>query len=183
MEKITHDPRRFDASRRTLLFDRLMTHFIKIGGALVITAVFGIFLFILIQILPLFRGAQVQELKAIPLPEAAYLALGTDESSELPFLVRKDGKVIFIDTKTGATTEVDPGLTKAPEPEPEPVEEPPRPPQTGPPDDYLPLPVKDDPVVVAVAPQPSFSSVNYSAQRQELVFGLADGTVALAPIN
>ena len=115
MEKITHDPRRFDASRRTLLFDRLMTHFIKIGGAMVITAVFGIFLFILLQILPLFRGAKVQELKAISLPQGDYLGLGTDESSELPFLVRKDGKILFINTKSGETTEVDPGLAAKPD--------------------------------------------------------------------
>lgn len=188
MDKITYDPRRFDASRRTLLFDRLMTQFIKVGGALVITAVFGIFLFILIQILPLFRGAAVKELKSIELPKAAYLALGSDEGSELPFLVREDGKIIFVKSATGETTEVDPGLAVAPPvPAPEPAaetpEETPRAPQTGPPDLYLPLPVRDEPVAAPVAAAPSFSSVNYSAQRQELVFGLSDGRVTIAPLN
>jgi hypothetical protein len=36
------DVSRFEPSRKTLLFDRFMTQFIKIGGVLVITAVLGI---------------------------------------------------------------------------------------------------------------------------------------------
>lgn len=90
-------PARFRVSRGTLLVDRFMNQFIKIGGVAVIVAVFGIFLFILVQIIPLFQRAQVEELKTIALKPADYLQLGIDEWSELPFALRADGAVDFID--------------------------------------------------------------------------------------
>lgn len=75
-----------------------MNEFIKIGGLSVIVAVFGIFLFILVQILPLFQGAKIEELKTIQLDtKADYLQLGIDEWSELPFALTADGAISFID--------------------------------------------------------------------------------------
>ena len=52
-------PERFRVSRGTLLMDRFMNHFIKFGGVSVVVAVFGIFLFILLQVIPLFQRAEV----------------------------------------------------------------------------------------------------------------------------
>ncbi len=78
-----------------------MTWFIKLGGALVITAVAGIFVFILLQIIPLFRGAEVAELKSLDAGQKRYELLGTDEWSELPVLIEKNGTLTFLDT-TGA---------------------------------------------------------------------------------
>src|SRR5688572_14905838 len=103
-------PARFRVARRTLMFDRFMTGFIKIGGVLVITAVAGIFLFILVQILPLFRGAEVKELKTIAVPlgaeqSAQPVALGVDEWSELPVIVDAAGGLTFIDTVHGRPPE------------------------------------------------------------------------------
>jgi phosphate transport system permease protein len=90
-------PARFQVAKKTLLMDRFMNQFIKIGGLSVIVAVFGIFIFILLQILPLFNGAEVRELKTIQLEQADYVQLGVDEWSELPFALQADGDLKFID--------------------------------------------------------------------------------------
>jgi len=90
-------PPRFQVARGTLLMDRFMNQFIKVGGVAVVVAVFAIFVFILFQILPLFRGAEVEELRAVPLEPARYQVLGIDEWAELPFFVQDDGDVIFAD--------------------------------------------------------------------------------------
>ncbi|MDP1579970.1 MAG: ABC transporter permease subunit [Candidatus Didemnitutus sp.] len=90
-------PARFRVAKATLLMDRFMNEFIKIGGLSVIVAVFGIFVFILVQILPLFRGAEAGELKAIAIEPGEYLDLGIDEWSELPFALQGDGDLLFID--------------------------------------------------------------------------------------
>lgn len=90
-------PARFQVARGTLLMDRFMNQFIKFGGLSVIVAVFGIFLFILLQIIPLFRSAKISELKTIQLEPASYVQLGIDEWSELPFALQSDGDLQFID--------------------------------------------------------------------------------------
>ena len=67
---------RFGTARSTLLVDRCMTYFITIGGIAVVVAVLGIFIFMLSQILPLFRGAHVQALTSVQLPHCQiWLAL------------------------------------------------------------------------------------------------------------
>jgi phosphate transport system permease protein len=90
-------PERFRVARGTLLMDRFMNQFIKIGGLSVIVAVFAIFVFILVQILPLFRGAEVEELKAVTLEAADYQKVGIDEWAELPFAINEKGEILFID--------------------------------------------------------------------------------------
>jgi phosphate transport system permease protein len=87
----------FQTARSTLLIDRLMSYFIACGGIAVIIAVLGIFVFILFQILPLFSGAQVQELQRVHLPQDTYVVLGTDEWAELPFLITSEGTFLFVD--------------------------------------------------------------------------------------
>jgi phosphate transport system permease protein len=95
--KSSEIPARFQVAKRTLLMDRFMNQFIKIGGLSVIVAVFGIFLFILIQILPLFQGAKVEELKAVQLDRADYIAVGIDEWAEVPFALQANGTFVFTD--------------------------------------------------------------------------------------
>ncbi len=96
-------PARFQVARGTLWFDRFMTGFIKIGGVLVITAVTGIFVFILSQILPLFRGAEVKPLKEVGtgVPAEKVALLGVDEWAELPVLIESDGSLNFVDVEHG----------------------------------------------------------------------------------
>lgn len=90
-------PARFQVARATLFMDRFMNQFIKFGGLAVIIAVFAIFFFILVQIIPLFRGAKVEELKTIPLEPAKYIVVGIDEWAELPFAMQDDGDLLFAD--------------------------------------------------------------------------------------
>lgn len=150
------DPARFKPSRKTLLFDRFMTHFIKVGGVVVITAVFGIFVFILIQIVPLFRSARVQEKATIQLPAGDYRLVGTDEGALLPFVVRPDAKLLFIDVEAaGETKEVDLGLVTAP------------------------VEAADGTSIAG----PRVSAVSYSARRQEVLFAMSNGTFSLVPLN
>lgn len=89
------DPRRFEVSKPTLLADAFMNHFIRIGGIGIIAAIFCIFLFILVQILPLFRGAKVSGDIVIPAQADGFDFAGIDEWGELPFLARLDGRFQF----------------------------------------------------------------------------------------
>ena len=68
-----------------------MTGFIKVGGVAVITAVAGICVFILWQIIPLFQHARVKELKSIAAGVKDAAVLGVDEWSELPFVADSKG--------------------------------------------------------------------------------------------
>lgn len=95
-------PARFRVARGTLVFDQFMTWFIKVGGFLVITAVTGIFVFILSQIVPLFRGAAVKEERSVGLQKGSYAALAVDEWSELPILVESSGAMTLVDSLHGA---------------------------------------------------------------------------------
>ena len=85
----------------TLFVDRFMTVFIKFGGALVITSVLGIFVFIFLQIWPLFTPASVNPLKSIQLPDTKFALLGIDEWGAKPFLVEPDGSLFVVDYETG----------------------------------------------------------------------------------
>lgn len=95
------DQSRFQTAKMTLFVDRFMTVFIKFGGALVITSVLGIFVFIFLQIWPLFAPAKVTPLKSIQLPDTKYALLGIDEWGAKPFLVEPDGSLFVVDYETG----------------------------------------------------------------------------------
>ncbi|MGF1679123.1 MAG: ABC transporter permease subunit [Candidatus Methylacidiphilales bacterium] len=102
MNKFVPDPNRFEASKTTLLIDRFMNQFIKIGGISIIVVVAGIFVFIGWQIFPLFQSVKVTPDKVHQLRTGdEYIALGQDEYGELPFLVRKDGTVVAYDLSGG----------------------------------------------------------------------------------
>ncbi len=87
------DPDRFRTARSTLLADRFMTSFIKVGGLVIIAAVFAIFIFILVEILPLFRQARIVPAGERQGPAAVAVAFGVDEWGELPFVLTPDGRL------------------------------------------------------------------------------------------
>lgn len=97
-------PARFVTPRSTLMVDRFMTAFIKCGGIGIILAVFAICLFIVAQVVPLFRGASVEPLidrsdvdVRGALPAGSQVAvLGLDEWAERPFILATDGTLSFI---------------------------------------------------------------------------------------
>jgi phosphate transport system permease protein len=99
-------PKRFRVARGTLLFDRFMNWFIKVGGLLVITAVAGICVFILWQIGPLFQRASVMEVKSVATGVSDAAVFGVDEWSELPFVADANGTITFIDTIGGRPNQV-----------------------------------------------------------------------------
>jgi phosphate transport system permease protein len=96
-------PARFQVSRPTVLLDRFMNYFIKIGGVGIIVAVCGIFVFILSQILPLFSGAKVRELASFSLGDREVASMGMDEWGELPFFVEPNGHIHFLDIMDSGT--------------------------------------------------------------------------------
>ena len=94
-------PERFKTAQSTLLVDRFMTHFIKAGGIGIMIAVFGIFLFLVLQTAPLFSPAQVTVQKTISIPPDHYIVLASDEWGEKPFLVNQQGTISFVDLQDG----------------------------------------------------------------------------------
>ena len=78
------DPKRFEVSRSTLWFDRFMGWLIRFGGVAVILSVFGIFYFVVKEVVPLFRAADVEPAGKV---EAGMTpaVLGVDEWGEMPF--------------------------------------------------------------------------------------------------
>lgn len=98
------DPKRFEASRWVLFVDGFMNRFIRVGGLFVVVAVIGIFVFILSQVLPMFRGASLDVSGGVQsevLPEGRYLALVADEWGERPLALRSDGQFFVADLATG----------------------------------------------------------------------------------
>jgi phosphate transport system permease protein len=92
-------PERFKVSRRTLLIDRAMNQVIRVGGLGITLAVFGIFIFILIEILPLFRGATVELHGQRQIGVTSPRIIGVDEWAELPFVYDGGGALKFIALK------------------------------------------------------------------------------------
>ncbi|HYE04279.1 MAG TPA: ABC transporter permease subunit [Planctomycetota bacterium] len=111
------DAARFSTARATLAADRFMTVFIKTGGVGVIIAVFGIFVFILWKVIPLFRPARVELASTYGLGTIApadVLAIGVDEWGSTPFALRRDGVVAFAHGEDGrAVAEIATGMTVA----------------------------------------------------------------------
>lgn len=106
--------KRYEISRASIWIDRAMNRFIKVGGISIIVAVFAIFLFILFQILPLFRGASVGAAQvAGRVPEGfAAAAIGADEWLTRPFAMDAQGRVVFLEA--GSVTSSPPIAPKLP---------------------------------------------------------------------
>ncbi len=109
----TPDPTRFEVSQKVLLTDSVMNGFIRMGGVAIIAAIFGILVFILVQVLPLFQGAKVKEdfTLSTGIQDAAFI--GIDEWGELPFTATMEGKFSFfrIDDELKSSTKVTPTQT------------------------------------------------------------------------
>jgi len=95
-------PERFDVSRRILWTDRVMKHGIRTGGVAVILAVFGIFLFIGKEVLPLFGPARMRPGRQAALRQAGHpVALGCDEWGTVAYFYGGGGEVEFVDLESG----------------------------------------------------------------------------------
>lgn len=92
--KETSSPRRHEVNPRTLAVDRWMARVIHVGGIGVVGAVLGMLVFLVAQVVPLFRGATLEELAPVALPSGV-AALVVDEYGELPCAVMPDGELRF----------------------------------------------------------------------------------------
>lgn len=107
------DPKRFEVSKSTLWFDRIMGWLIRFGGVAVILAVFGIFFFIIKEVLPLFQSADVEPAGQVEIG-AKPLVLGVDEWGEIPFFYEGGSSVTFVNIEGGERQEIEiPGLEGA----------------------------------------------------------------------
>ena len=92
---------RFQVARGTLLADVWMGRLIRTGGVGVIAAVVGMLVFLLWQVVPLFSGADVSPLPAVPAQSGA-VAFGEDDSGEVAYAAMADGSLRFVRTADGS---------------------------------------------------------------------------------
>jgi phosphate transport system permease protein len=98
------DPERFEVSKGLLRIDRFMNRFIVIGGLGVILAVFGICIFIVAEVLPLFQSPSVEPLSEVATGIDDALLLGADEWTERPFVVTAGNQLHWVDPSDGSFT-------------------------------------------------------------------------------
>lgn len=89
--------------RWVLIADRIADRVISVGGMLVIGAVLGIMVFLVYQVIPLFRGGSMESRLSYPWPgkPGAILGLSIDEYKTIAASVAKDGTVFAWHTATG----------------------------------------------------------------------------------
>ena len=90
--------------RWRMLKDHAARHAVGIGGISVIVAIILIFVYLLYVVIPMFEGAEIQEVATYTLPgqdEALYYAM--EEQAEVGMQVDKNGKVLFFKTETGSS--------------------------------------------------------------------------------
>lgn len=75
--------------------DRIAAVAFRVGGSAILLMVFGILVFIVVQVFPLFQGAKVKPLHERSVESAGYVLLGVDEWTEFPFLMTRDGDFHF----------------------------------------------------------------------------------------
>ncbi|MBI2383460.1 MAG: ABC transporter permease subunit [Gammaproteobacteria bacterium] len=80
---------------------------VGVGGLSVLVALLLIFVYLLVEVLPLFRGADVHPRAAYAVPGGAgrTLYLATEEQFEVGLRVTPDGAATFFDVQTGAVRE------------------------------------------------------------------------------
>ena len=138
-----------------------MTWLIRLGGVLVVLAVFGIFLFILAQIFPLFGRPEVRGIGEVKLPVPGEAAvLGADEWAELPFVLTDEGRLFFADLPRDIETRAYPRTS----------------------DGDLRLSDRGFFEVETELPDFSWTAFYYDAYQGEILLGSAEGRVALLKI-
>ncbi len=93
------------------LKDKLASISIGIGGSSVILAISLIFFYLLYEVAPLFKSAEMQAVSQYTVPEASqgksiYYAL--EEQAEKGMRVTQNGSVVFFNTEDGSTVSIEP---------------------------------------------------------------------------
>lgn len=97
------------ALTRRKMTDRVAGWVVRLGGGLIILSILGILLFLLNEVVPLWRGARVERLTSFALRKGAEapLAVGLDEHQEVGYSVWPDGRVEFFSLEDGTIVRVD----------------------------------------------------------------------------
>lgn len=96
--------------KKRRFLDRLAKWIVAFGGFSIIASILAILLFIVVEILPLFRSAKVTKAqvyasnKIMP-PQLRVVAVGEDENQEVGYLVSETGKVQFFSVANGRPRE------------------------------------------------------------------------------
>lgn len=93
---------RFQVSRSTLLIDQWMGRIIRLGGISVVIAVFGMLIFLVSQIFPLFSKAKVDSQAPVNFSQTTSVAFGEDEYGDLPFTCDASGNITFRKASDGS---------------------------------------------------------------------------------
>jgi phosphate transport system permease protein len=101
-----HGPRK--TRRWVLIADKLADRLIAVGGVLVIGAVLGMMVFLVYEVLPLFKGGSVQSEATYKLgPDLGpILAMATDEHKTIAASVSNDGRISAWHVRSGRQIEV-----------------------------------------------------------------------------
>ena len=73
---------------------------ITLGGAATIFVILALFVFIFIEVYPLFKGAKVTKHGTFPLHGEA-VSIGVDEHQEMAYVIYNNGSIEFIALKNG----------------------------------------------------------------------------------
>lgn len=91
----------FTVGRGVIRLDAFMGRFIYVGGIGVLVSLFALFAFILMETLPLFKEADVEPRATWPTDVRNPLLVGIDEWNEYPFLLERNGDLVFHDLAGG----------------------------------------------------------------------------------
>ncbi len=93
--------------RWVLIADKLADRFIAVGGVLVIGAVLGMMVFLVYEVLPLFKGGSIESERSYKLDAARspILALAMDEHKTIAASVSDDGSILAWHVGTGKKIE------------------------------------------------------------------------------
>jgi len=101
-------------ARRRIVADRAARLLVSAGGIGIILSILGILAFIVIEIWPLTRGAQVEPLAAVAVPGREFVALTSDEYRSYAVGVESDGAISVVRLADGAVTGTEPFLGMPP---------------------------------------------------------------------
>jgi len=94
--------------RSVLIADRIADYTIKIGGVLVIAAVLGILVFLVYEVLPLFKGGAVLSRYSFQVPRTTeeIAAVAIDEYGTIVLTIAADGSLTGFHARTGTPIQV-----------------------------------------------------------------------------
>jgi len=100
---VPQDPPAFPVatSKGRLLRDRIASLLVRVGGFAVVLSLVGILLFLLVEVAPLFRGANVSGARGLSSSGAAPAVLLVDSTLARVASVAHDGRVTVLDVSTG----------------------------------------------------------------------------------